>query len=100
MLLYSLDIGRHMQRLDINELVKLMSVAPGKELEHRPVIGHAGVFVADGRGEEFEKAPRRLVAGVGDHRRDEDAPSGPFDRRGGHPGHQCVGGFVHGSSVT
>ena len=43
-----------------------------------PVIGHARVLVADGGGEEFQKAACRLVAGVGDRRA---ARRGPRARR-------------------
>jgi hypothetical protein len=83
MLLQPLDIGRHVQRLDIDELAELMLVTPSKELEHRPVVGHTGVFVADGGGKEFEEASGGVVAGVGDHRRDADARGGRSNRRGG-----------------
>jgi hypothetical protein len=83
MLLQALDIGRHMQRLDIDELAELVSVTPGEELEDRAVIGHAGIFVADGGREEFEEAPGGLLAGVGDHRRDDDARGGRSNRWGG-----------------
>ena len=54
----------------------LVLVAPGEEPADRPVIGHAGVLVADGGGEEFEEAARGLVAGVGDHARHHDAVAG------------------------
>ena len=80
-LLQPFDIGRDMQRLDIDELAELMLIAPGKELEHRSVIGHAGILVADGRREEFEEASGGVVTGVVDHRRHDEAPRGRFDRR-------------------
>ena len=62
-----------MQRLDIGDLADLVMVAPGEEPSGGPVIGHAGVLVADGGGEEFEEAAGGLVAGGGDHARHQDA---------------------------
>ena len=82
MLLQPLDIGRHMQRLDIDKLADLVPVAPGKELEHCAVIGHAGICVPDGGREEFQKAPRGLVARVSDDRRHDEAHGGRSDHRG------------------
>ena len=43
-----------------------------KNRPDRMQVGHAGVLVADGGGEEFQEAARRLVAGVGDDRRHDD----------------------------
>ena len=63
----TLDIGGDMQRLDIRNLADLVMVAPGEEPSCSPVIGHAGVLVADGGGEEFEEAAGGLVAGGGDN---------------------------------
>jgi len=71
-----------MQRLDIDELAELMLLAPGKELEHCPVIGHAGIFVANGRGEEFEEASGGGIAGIGDDRRHDEACVRRSDRHG------------------
>ena len=68
-----LDIGGDVERLDVDELADLVTVDPGKELRHGPVIGHAGVLVADGGGEEFQEPSRGMVAGAGDHRRHGDA---------------------------
>jgi hypothetical protein len=56
-------------RLDVGELADLVLLDLGEERAHGPVIGPAGVFVADLGGEQFEEAPDRVVAGVGDHRR-------------------------------
>ena len=70
--LQRLDIGRDMQRLDIDELGDAALFEPGEERACGPVIGHAGVLVADRRGEEFEKAARGMVAGAGDRRRHDD----------------------------
>ena len=61
-----------MQRLDIGDLADLVMVAPGEEPRGSPVIRHAGVFVADGGGEEFEEAAGGFVAGGGDHARHQD----------------------------
>ena len=57
-----LDIGRNVQRLDIGDLADLVMVALGEEPLRGPVIGHAGIFVADGGGEEFEEAAGGLPA--------------------------------------
>jgi hypothetical protein len=64
-----LDIGGDVERLDVDELADLVAVDPGKEIRDGPVIGHAGIPVADGGGEEFQEAARRGVAGGGDDRR-------------------------------
>ena len=40
------------------------------------IVGHAGVFVPDRRGEEFGEAARRLVTGLGDDARHEEAVAG------------------------
>ena len=68
-----LDIGGDVQRLDIGNLADLVVVAPGEEPSCSPVIGHAGVLVADGGGEKLEEAPRGLVARSGDHARHQNA---------------------------
>jgi hypothetical protein len=68
-----LDIGGDMQRLNIGNLADLVPVAPGEEPHDGVVIGLRRVLVADGGGEEFEKAARGLVAGVGDHARHQHA---------------------------
>jgi hypothetical protein len=72
----SLDIGGDMQRLDIGDLADLVMVAPGEEPLGGSLIGHAGIFVADGGGEKFEEAASGLVAGGGDHPRHQDAVAG------------------------
>ena len=61
----TLDIGRDVQRLDVGDLADLVMLAPAEEPNAGPIIGHAGVFVADGGGEEFEEAAAGLVAGRG-----------------------------------
>ena len=47
-------------------------VAPGEEPDAGVIIRHAGVFVADGGGEEFEEAAGGFVAGVGNNTRHQD----------------------------
>jgi hypothetical protein len=42
------DIGGDVQRLDVGDLADRMMVAPGEEPGCSPVIGQAGIFVADG----------------------------------------------------
>jgi hypothetical protein len=71
-----LDIGRHVQRLDIGDTANAVSVAPGEKIASRPVVSHAGVLVADGGGEKFQEPARGLVAGVDDHARHHDAVAG------------------------
>ena len=62
-----------MQRLDIGDAADAVPVAPGEKPADRPVVGHAGVLVADGGGEELEEPARGLLAGVGDDARHHDA---------------------------
>ena len=62
---------------------ELVLVAPGEEPAAGPVIGHAGVLVADRGGEEFQEAARRAVAGVGDDRRHDDRGRDGGEIRGG-----------------
>ena len=81
-----------MQRLDVGELADLVLVAPGEEPADGPVIGHAGVLVADGGGEEFQEAAGGLVAGVGDHARHHDAVAG---RNGQGPGRRNLDLLAH-----
>jgi len=98
-----LDIGRHMQRLDIGELAELVMLAPGEEPAGGMQVGCPGVAVADGGGEEFEEAAGGLLAGVGDHRRHDDGSrDGGGDPRclGGRDDGQLGGLLGHGFSVT
>jgi hypothetical protein len=71
-LLERLYIGGDVERLDIDQRDDPAGVEPGEEIRDRPVIGHAGVLVADGSGKEFEEAAHR-VAGAGDRRRHGEA---------------------------
>ena len=91
-----LDIGGDVDRLDVGELVDAVLLQPGKKVAHGPVIGHAGVLVADRRGEEFEEAARSMLAGVGDHRRDGKAAGGRSDRPTGRFRDKCI----HADSLT
>jgi hypothetical protein len=59
-----LDIGRHVQRLDVGELADAVVLAPGEEFSHGMQVGCAGVPIADGGGEEFQEAARGVVAGT------------------------------------
>jgi hypothetical protein len=55
-----LDIGGDMQRLDIGDLTEFVLIAPGEEPHDGVVIGRPRVLVADGGGEELQKAARGL----------------------------------------
>ena len=79
-----------MQRLDIGNLSDLVMVAPGEEPSRSPVIGHAGIFVADGGGEEFEEAARGLVAGGCDHARHQNAVAGRDSQGFGRGNHDLL----------
>ena len=54
---------------DGREPVETPLLAPVHEPRDRPVVGLAGVGVADGDGEEVDEAPRRAVVRGGDHGR-------------------------------
>ena len=68
----ALDIGRDVQRLDVDKLAQVVVLAPGEEPAYRMQVGDARVLVADGGGKEFEEAARRMVAGIGDDCRHDD----------------------------
>ena len=68
-----LDIGCHVHRLDIGDTADAVPIAPAEKVTNRPVIGHAGVLVADSGGEELEEPARGLVAGISDDARHHDA---------------------------
>jgi hypothetical protein len=102
-----LDIGGDVKRLDVGELAQLVMLAPGEEPAHGMQIRRAGVPVADGRGEEFQEAARRSVAGVGDDRRHDDGcrdpgrdPHRPLGRDDGQLAAGFWFGLWHGLSVT
>jgi hypothetical protein len=48
------------------DAAELMLIASREETTHRMVIGHAGVFVADGRGKEFQESTGGVIACVGE----------------------------------
>jgi hypothetical protein len=70
-----------------------VTLDPGKEVRHGPVIRHAGVLVADGGGEEFQEAAGGGVAGVGDDRRHRHAGADRSDRFLRSDGRQLIHGF-------
>src|SRR3954453_21475583 len=71
--LQRLDIGGDMQRLDIDKFGDAALFEPRKKRACRPVIGHAGILVADRRGEEFEEAAHGLITGTGNRCRYDGA---------------------------
>jgi len=94
-----LDIGGDVERLDVGELADLVPVDPGKELRDGPVIGHPGVLIADGGGEEFEEAADRGVARAGDRRRHGQAATPWACCRGG-LGPSNRDDLIHAVTVT
>ena len=70
--LQRLDIGGDVQRFDVSELADLVLPDPAKEVAHGPVIGHAGVLIANLCCKEFQEPSDRVVAGACDHRRHSD----------------------------
>jgi hypothetical protein len=77
------------ERLDIGDLADLVLIAPGEEAHGGVVTGMPRVLVADGGGEEFQKAARGLVAGFGDHARHHDSGvTGDADQRPGFGWHK------------
>ena len=60
----------------------MMLITLGKELKHRPVKDHMGVGIADGRVKECEGTLRRLLADIGDHRRNYETPRNRTNRCG------------------
>ena len=91
-LLQHLDVSGDVNRLDVREPADLVALDPGKKVTRGPVIGHAGVLVADGRREKFKEALGSMVAGVGDHCRHDDRT----DLRGDGPGGRFWDELVHG----
>ena len=81
-----LDIGADIMRPDRRRRQAAI-LAPGEEPAARASIGAARVRVTDVGGEEFDIAPRRRVAEIGDQRRDDIrrplviGDFGLFDRR-------------------
>jgi len=60
--LQSLDVGRDVLGLDIDERADPGVLAPIEKAAYGPVIGLACVFVADSRSEELQEAPRGALA--------------------------------------
>ena len=69
-----------MQRLDIGNLTDPVTVAPGEEPDRGVIVRDPRILVADGGGEEFEKAARRMFASVGDDARHQKAVDGTTSR--------------------
>ena len=69
-MLQLLDIGADIMRPDRRRRQAAI-LAPGEEPAAGPCIGPAGMRVADIGREEFNIAPRRRVAEIGDQRRDD-----------------------------
>jgi hypothetical protein len=67
-LLQRLDVGANVVRPDHSQR-QPAAVAPSQEARAGPRIGPSRVRVADVGGKEFNVAPARLLAGVGDQRR-------------------------------
>jgi hypothetical protein len=67
-LLQALYIGRDVVRADGRKCQAAL-LAPGEEPGAHPGIGSTCMRVADIRGEEFDIAPARIIADVGDQRR-------------------------------
>ena len=57
-----------MHRLDRDQLIEALVLAPGEESPAGMEVGSAGVRVLDRDGAEFQVAARRLVAGRHDDR--------------------------------
>jgi hypothetical protein len=53
---------RDMHGLDIGELADAVMLGSREKGAHGSVIGHAGVFIADLGGEEFQEPARGMVA--------------------------------------
>jgi hypothetical protein len=59
----STSIG-DVDRLDVSQPADLVPLDPVEEVTRSPVIGHAGVLVADRRGKKFEESFCGMVADV------------------------------------
>ncbi|MDE2110378.1 MAG: hypothetical protein KGJ79_04485 [Alphaproteobacteria bacterium] len=56
-----------MQELDVLQLAQFDSIAPIEEPADGPVIGFAGVLVADRGRKEFQKPTRGVLANIRDY---------------------------------
>ena len=85
-MLQLLDIGADIMRPD-RRRHQTVILAPGEEPAAGARIGSARMRVADVDREEFDIAPRRRIAEIGDQRRDDirrslvDGDVGLLDRR-------------------
>ena len=75
--LQPLDIGGDVDRLDVGEFADPVLLDPGEKVAGGPVIGHAGVLVADRGGEELQEAPRGVVTGIGNRGRHRERIAPP-----------------------
>jgi len=80
------------QRLDVGEFADAVLLDPAIKVAHGPVIGHAGILIADLSCKEPEEAPGRVIAGASDHRL-----HGDYAPRRRHPNRQR--GFDYGRHV-
>jgi hypothetical protein len=85
-----LYLGRNVQWLDIDQLADMLAFAPGEEPASRMKIGLAGVAVADGDREVFEKPFGCPVARISDQRRHHQGACGRGGRRPDGDGEQVV----------
>ena len=79
-------------------LADAVMLAPGEESANRMQVRRSGVLVADGGGEEFQKAPGRVLAGGGDQHRHHHGGAGRDQGNTGGDDRQLpagVGGLVN-----
>jgi hypothetical protein len=98
-LLERLYIGGDVERLDIDQPDDPGGIEPGEEVRDGAVIGHPGILVADGGGEEFQEAADGGVAGAGDRRRHGQAAT-PWACCRGRPVPPNRDDLIHAFSVT
>ena len=91
-----LDVESHVDRLDPLQPPDPSLLAPGEKLPDVVVVGDTGVFVANRCGEEFQKTPRSVLAGVGYERRNDGFRGCWGDR----PGRLIGDELAHRLSVT
>jgi hypothetical protein len=78
-----LDVEGDMDRLDPPQPVYASALAPGEKLPDVVIVGDAGILVANRCGEEFQEASHRVLAGVGNERRNGRFCAGFGDRSWG-----------------
>jgi hypothetical protein len=84
-------VARAWSPVRIGELAQAVHVDASEERARGPVIGHTRVLVADGGGEELDKAARGPLAGVGYRRRHDPI----MWRRSDGPGGRNCDELVH-----